>query len=206
MRLIGQTPVCKVCFDDINAISLFSIFNKLNICSKCNKTLSPCFETFKIGEITALSLFEYDEIFKDLIYKFKGCYDIELKSIFLGKFTRELNLMFKGYVMIPAPSYDDDNLTRGFNHVEEIFKCLNLKLENHFCKVGKFKQAEHNFQERKNIKNYIQIGNDNFKKEKYLLVDDIYTTGATIKRMIDLLKERNIKDIKVLVVCKTKSK
>ena len=206
MKLIGQTEDCKICFKQINFISLFHIFNKVNLCEKCSENLKPIFEFFEVDEIKALSIFEYDEIFKNLIYQFKGCYDIELRTIFLGKYKREINMIFKGYIIIPAPSSEFENIKRGFNHVEEIFSILNLPLEKHFEKIGEFKQADHNFNERKNIKNYIKLSNENFDKKKYLLVDDIYTTGATMKTMISLLKDKGISNIKVLVLCKTKLK
>ena len=159
-----------------------------------------------IDEIKGLAIYEYDELLKKLIYQFKGCYDIELHEIFLGKYKREIETIFRGYTIIPAPSSDSDNLVRGFNHVEAMFSILNLPIEKHFIKEGDFKQADHNFYERKNIKNYIKIENEIFTKKKYLLVDDIYTTGSTMRTMIKLLKERGISDIKVLVLCKTRLK
>ena len=42
------------------------------------------------------------------------------------------------------------------------------------------------------------------KNKKVLLVDDIHTTGSTIQACIDLIQPGHPKDIKVLVVAKTK--
>jgi len=36
-----------------------------------------------------------------------------------------------------------------------------------------------------------------------LLVDDVYTTGATMRAMIDLVKSRGAKTIQILVMSKT---
>jgi predicted amidophosphoribosyltransferase len=105
--------------------------------------------------------------------------------------------------MIPAPSYIEDDNRRGFNHVIEIFKSLNLKINEAFVKTEKFKQADNNFHNRKKIKKYIKIKDNAVFGKKILLVDDIYTTGNTMRTMISLLKERGITDIKVLVLCKT---
>ena len=41
------------------------------------------------------------------------------------------------------------------------------------------------------------------KGKKVLIVDDIYTTGATVFKMIEIIKEAKPKDIKVLVIAKT---
>lgn len=175
-----------------------------SLCKKCISELDPKFEKFKIGHIFALTLFEYDVLMRDLIYKFKGCYDFELHSIFLEPFKKELSIFYKGYTMVPAPSFDEDNRKRGYNHIVEIFKSLNLCMVELFVKTEKFKQADHNFKERKRIKKYIKMKENSVIPNKILLVDDIYTTGSTMNTMISLLKERGISDIKVLVLCKTK--
>ena len=140
---------------------------------------------------------------KDLIYKLKGCYDYELKDVFLDMYKRELSLVFKGYTMIPAPSFHEDDTKRGFNHVVEIFKSLKLNMLEAFEKTEHFKQSDHNFYERKKIKNVIKLKENVNIPNKILLVDDIYTTGSTMRTMITALKERGINNIKVLVLCKT---
>ena len=165
--------------------------------------MHPKFIKFKIDNIKALTLFEYDVYMKDLIYKLKGCYDYELKDIFLEPYKRELSILYKGYTIIPAPSFHQDDINRGFNHVVEIFKSLNLPMIQAFKKIDKFKQADHNFKERKEISKYIKLIDNIELKNKILLVDDIYTTGSTMKTMITILKNKGIKDIKVLVLCKT---
>lgn len=175
-----------------------------SLCNKCISLFEPKFQKFKIDGILALTLFEYDVLMKDLIYKFKGCYDFELHPIFLETFKNELSFIFYGYKMAPAPSFVDDDRKRGYNHIVEIFKSLKLDMLDVFEKTEKFKQADHNFKDRQKIKKYIKIKENAILPNKILLVDDIYTTGSTMRAMIELLKKRGIKDIKVLILCKTK--
>ena len=143
------------------------------ICSHCLNFFSPHFEKFKIDDVSALTLFYYDVFMKDLIYKFKGCYDYELKDLFLNMYKRELSLLYSGYEMIPAPSYIEDDKKRGYNHVIEIFKNLKLKINEAFLKTEKFKQADNNFKNRKKIKKYIKLKEDVVLGKKILLVDDV---------------------------------
>ena len=173
------------------------------ICPRCISKMRPIFKKFKIGDVDGLTLFSYDVFMKDLIYKFKGCYDIELKDLFLGMYRKELNFLYKGYTLVPAPSYEGEDSLRGFNHVEEIFSVLGLNTEKLFVKTAKYKQSDQRMRDRKNIGKYIKIKDDIKDIKKVLLVDDIYTTGATMKTLISLLKSKGINDIKVLVVCKT---
>ena len=57
--------------------------------------------------------------------------------------------------------------------------------------------------EREKIGNYLTIDEVDLSNKKILLVDDVYTTGSTIKSMIKLVKEKGAKKVKVLIMSKT---
>ena len=84
-----------------------------------------------------------------------------------------------------------------------MFKNLNLKLIKCIHKTKQVKQADLTTKEREKIGQYLTIDNVDLKHKKVLLVDDVYTTGSTIKSMIKLVKERGAKKIKVLLMSKT---
>lgn len=165
----------------------------------------PKFISFKHGDIKCLAIYEYDAEMKSLIYQFKGCYDIALSEVFINVFKRELKLLYKGYMVIPVPSYHIEDLKREFNHVIEIFSSLHLPTERLISKTDNIKQSSLKKSERANISKYLKMSNiELVKNKKILLVDDIHTTGSTIQACIDLVKQGQPKDIKVLVVAKTK--
>lgn len=154
--------------------------------------------------IKALSIYDYDETIKKLIYTFKGCYDYELKDIFLARYLSYLKILYKGYVVVPTPSSKVDDEKRGFNHVKEIYKPLGLPMLDVLMKISKEKQSSKSKKNRLNVdKKIISKKIDLLKGKKVLIVDDIYTTGATMQRAINLVKEGNPKVIKVLVIAKT---
>ena len=154
-----------------------------------------------------MSLYDYSEFIKKQIYLFKGCSDFEMKDIFLNLFIKELKIYFKGYKIIPIPSYKKDDELRGFNHVIEVFKQMGLDMYQVVEKTEHFKQAEKGAKERQSIKKYLQLNSTKrLTKERVLIVDDIYTTGATMKAVIDLVEKINPKEIRVLVLAKTKNK
>ena len=111
--------------------------------------------------------------------------------------------MFKGYEIIPAPSSKSSDKERGFNHVEEMFKNLHLKMNKCIHKTKQRKQADLTTKEREKIGQYLKIDNVDLTRKKILLVDDVFTTGSTIKSMIKLVKEKGAKKIKVLLMSKT---
>ena len=130
-----------------------------------------------------------------------------MKDIFLNLFIKELKIYFSGYRIIPIPSYKKDDELRGFNHVVEVFKQMGLEVYQIIEKTEHFKQAEKSAKERQSIKKYLQLNTDkSLKKDKVLIVDDIYTTGATINAAIKLVETLDPKEIRVLVLAKTKNK
>jgi len=126
---------------------------------------------------------------------------------FLASFTRELKWRYHGYYVIPAPSYSKDDERRGFNHVIEVFKQIGLKIYPIIEKVAHHKQAESNAKKRKKIGKYLKLKDSpDLSDKKVLIVDDIYTTGSTIRNMIYFIEKLNPKAIKVLVLAKTRPK
>ena len=154
-----------------------------------------------------MSLYDYSEFIKKQIYLFKGCFDYEMKNIFLNLFIKELKVYYQGYKIIPVPSYKNDDEKRGFNHVIEVFKEMGLPVYSIIEKTEHFKQAEKSAKERQSINKYLRLNTTkSLGKERVLIVDDIYTTGATIKATINLVEKPKPKEIRVLVLAKTKNK
>jgi len=121
----------------------------------------------------------------------------------LEYFRTLLNYKFNGYTMIPAPSFKDSDEERGFNHVVEIFKMLRLKMLTCIHKTKPIKQADLTTKEREKIGDVLTIDDIDLSRKKILLVDDVFTTGSTIKSMIKLCKEKGAKKVKALLMSKT---
>ena len=183
-------------------MDLYQIINGDSyLCFSCQKKLIPHFQNFEIDGIEGLSIYEYDDNFKSLLYQFKGCYDIELAPIFLNRFKRELHLLYRNYVLVAAPSYYLEDEKRGFKHVEKIFECINLPVCYPIKKQTPFKQAEHSKKERGRIKEHLVLTNSEMIMNKnILIVDDVSTTGSTLKAIINLVRNVKPKKIKILVV------
>ena len=195
---------CKICFKLIKSPDLYEIINGDScVCGLCQQRLKPIFKKFEIDGVNGLAIYEYDDNIKALLYQFKGCYDIELANVFLNRFKRELNLRYHGYTLIPAPSYHVDDEKRQFKHVEEIYKCLNLPIVYAVEKITPFKQAEHTRKQRVDIYKHLSLVNKQaITNKKILIVDDVSTTGATMKAMIRLIKDAKPKTLQVLVMSK----
>lgn len=149
-------------------------------------------------------VYDYNEEIKSNLFQFKGCYDIELRDYFLGRYYFWFRILYLGYYIVPIPSSKDSDNEREFNHVIEMFKGIKLPFLNVLFKSKNYKQSDQSYEERKNIKDILKI-KDTTKVEnkKILIVDDVYTTGNTIKVAVYLLSKCHPKKIKVLVMSKT---
>jgi len=127
----------------------------------------------------------------------------EQHVVFINRFVYELRLRFKGYVIVCFPSNKEDDEIRGFNHVEEIFRQLKLPYAHVLRKKVSFKQSDLSKEEREKVASKIEgYDLDSIRHKKVLLVDDVMTTGSSLKAGISILKGANPRKIKVLVLSK----
>ena len=205
LKLSTPTKICKICFNSIRDNSLFDLIkNNELLCENCRKLFKSRFIHFEVDGYKALAIYDYDETIKTYLYQFKGCYDYELYPIFLNHYAFELKIKYLGYILVPAPSYIKDDEKRGFKHVIEMFKILDLPILEVFEKTDPFKQAENSAKKRKDIVKILKVKeNIILQGKKVLIIDDVFTTGATVRGMIHHLKKLHPKDIKILVMSKT---
>jgi len=101
---------------------------------------------------------------------------------------------------------------RGFNQAEEIAKELGRFLEIPFyfdvlikIKSNNPQAATEAEQRRENVKNIFRAQNlEKIKNKNIILVDDVYTTGATMEECAKTLKENGAKEITGIVVARAK--
>lgn len=133
----------------------------------------------------------YFEIFKDL-------------GNFISQDLKKFD--FQGYYLAFVPLCYRKLLKRGFNQAEvlarTISKNLNLPLYDGLLKIKETKdQANLSYEERlTNLKNAFALKNK--PPEKIILVDDIKTTGSTLKECAQVLKKAGAKKIIALTVLK----
>lgn len=204
---IKKQGSCLICFNDLlDSVSLTNIFSLNKICDKCLNSFKHLNIHKKIIGTDVWFLYEYNAFIKKLIYQYKGCYDIELKDVFLNKYKKIIKRKYKGYTIIFPPSNKEDNLARGFLHIEEIIKTLKMKYEILFYKKENYKQSNLKYNERKNVEHIIDvIDKKKITNKKYLIFDDIYTSGSTLKTIIKILLKNNVKkeNISSIIIAKT---
>ena len=185
---------CLICFNSIEE----RVDNVL-LCNGCLSKFEILEKVFYYDGVEILVLYKYNDFFKELLYRYKGCYDVILKDAFLNHFLFRLKKKYKGRKIVCAPSCLKDDKKRGFNHVKEIAKILGLEIVKCVKKTKEYKQSEQNYNERRNIQKYIKIDKTMIKDDDpILIVDDVATSLSTIKTIIHLLATNNDKKVLVL--------
>jgi len=208
-------PLCKKCQVSIPIISSF-------ICPICEKKLRnfPKPYCFCKTNLTALGIvsFYQNPILKRTIHFFKYQSVISLQkplSDLMIKFLEKTDFFSKinkkNIIVIAIPLHKRKRNHRGFNQSELLAKSIS----NHFSLNYNFRilfriknnppQAKiNNLSDRKkNSKNIFQTSNSNLIKNKWIiLIDDVYTSGATMQEAARVLKKSGAKKVMGLVLAR----
>ena len=163
---------------------------------------------FEIDGTKATALFPYSDSFRSRLYALKGQGDIEMGAVFLSYAAAYLELRYAGYRLVPAPSHPSHDEEMGYNHVEEIFSHLKLPMIKLLTKTKDVKQAGSSAVERQKIGQALAYkdGKIDLRGKKILFVDDVFTTGATARACLSLIKALHPKKVRALFLAKVEEK
>lgn len=140
------------------------------------------------------SLYVYNDFLKDLIARFKYRGDYELARIFANDLKKRLP---KADYIVPIPLSQNRLLERGFNQAEAIGVVAGLTLTDGLIRIHAEKQAKKNRYQRLHSKQVFRIHPEapDLSDKTVVLLDDIYTTGTTLRHAAYILKVSGAKDI-----------
>jgi len=144
------------------------------------------------------SLFKYNDFAQAYLTKWKYQGDfilIDGIEELIGSYKQEkLNFLDKTYKIIPIPLSKERLEERAFNQATLIGNLLGDVDESLLIRQNNDKQSKKTKQERINSSNPFKVTRK--ITENILLVDDIYTTGSTLRHAAKLLKENGAKEVK----------
>lgn len=161
-----------------------------------------------------------NEVVRKLIHYFKYEEFIALAEL-LGNIMiqyLENSLLFEEAanfdLIIPLPLHPRRQRQRGFNQAEKLAQVinrrLNLPIENQILVRTKNTLPQMSLESKKqredNIKGAFAVKSKYGKaleKKSVIVIDDIFTSGATIKEAVKILKRAGVKKIMVLVAAET---
>ena len=168
-------------------------------CKKSSETsCEDCQEWERKGKsVNHKALYYYNEEMKEYFQKYKFQGDQLLACLFAEEIKVELK-KYKGYTIVPIPLSDERNEKRGFNQVTAILESAGIPHQHLLIKKNTKAQSQKNKKER--LKTEQGFRRKEFENkswpEKIMIVDDIYTTGATIERAKEMLNVNGVKEIR----------
>lgn len=193
--------ICTICKKNFKYYSFFyRIKDNQILCSQCFSSFPVMHKRYHLFDTEIYCIYAYLPPVNSYLMDLKMKNDIALAGVFLSPFKNFFETIYHDYIILPIPSTKRSDQKRGFNHIEEISKALNLKTKKAFIKTKDYKQTSQRFENRKNIENVIKLNIKLDKTKKYLLLDDVITSGSSIKTCLNLLRKQGINKVKVLVV------
>lgn len=200
-RYIQSQPVCLNCFCDLtDGLSLLDLFRKEDVlCGFCRRQLVPLKKTVSVLDFEVYAFYHYETFFEKMIFQVKENKDVTLAPVFLHPYISLLRKICEEKTVVLVPSSEKKTKSRGFEPLREFYKELGVEMLSPFEKDD-IKQSLKNANQRSKIKNHLRLIHPEMIIDKELiLLDDVCSTGYSIKACVDLLKPHS-KSIKVVVL------
>lgn len=193
-------PLCLAAFQKIERIAACPACGRADakgLCGDCQKWQSTGLE------LQNEALFVYDERFKEWLSRYKFFGDLRLCGTFSHLLYERLQA-YRGYTICPLPISAQRLAERGFNQVTH---CLlktgrpykELLRRTRHCQPQSHKTRSERLQM---IQPFEVIPNTRLQGRKILLVDDVYTTGRTLRHAAVCLRENGALEVKSLTLAR----
>ena len=206
--LAGEEGICKECQKKVRPLNG-------PVCMKCGKKVTEekvfCYDcSRRVHDFERnFSVFEYPVI-RESLYRFKYRGRAEYADFYAkeayklhGKRLKEL----QADALIAVPLYKSRQRRRGYNQAQEfaakLSKYLGVPVCNGYIKRVKSTKALKTLdtaQRQNNLKKAFLIIQNDVKLKTIIVVDDIYTTGATMDAVARVCKDTGVETVYTLTV------
>ncbi|MBE5959048.1 MAG: ComF family protein [Lachnospiraceae bacterium] len=208
---VGNIDICRKCISKARYI-------REPRCKKCGRMLEKeeyvyCDECKIIPHQfeQGVSVFVHTGDIRNSIYDFKYKNRRDYAEFFameakknLGRYIRKWNVD----VVVPVPVYPKKEIKRGYNQAGEfgkrISEIMNIPYDDKLLirKINTAPQKElSDYMRYVNLKGVFGVDTEKIKKyQRVLIVDDIYTTGATVDACANVLRKAGIGKVYFLCI------
>lgn len=192
----------------INCLSKLKRTN-MELYSDFNEITSIFVDFFPIMSAVSYYKYEAEDVIQDFIHSFKYFGKKEV-AFYLGQSIarqlKKLDIFSDVDYLIPVPLHEKKLKIRSYNQCQIIAegfqKYYDIPIENQLLKRIKYQESQTFKSKEERLENVMNsfaadCKNPKFVGKHLLIIDDVFTTGATIKACINALKE--IPDIKISI-------
>ncbi|MEH7384283.1 ComF family protein [Bacillus sp. JJ1521] len=209
--LAEPDPLCSTCSEKFEKV-------EGELCEICGRPFSELSDEYREGNLCYdcvrwekepewqgvltknRSIYLYNDFAKDVIslYKFRG--DHAISSIFKTLLKKALKTHFNpSYLIVPIPLSDERLYERGFNQASGLVELLDVPVHEVLARTHLEKQSKKSRDERISGENVFRV-TDVVQDMDILLVDDIYTTGSTLRHAAAVLLKAGAKSVSSLTL------
>lgn len=211
LLLINEMTTCEECFQQFEKIS----GPTCPLCHRPQLNEQPCQDCIKWqidrnwGNILEknVSIFTYNEAMKEILatYKFRG--DAALSAVFRQELIEAYNKFFKPLkldIAVPIPLSKERLYERGFNQAKLFADFLPLPQQDILTRSDDKKQSKKSRHERLLSENVFSLRESSkIEKKQILLVDDLYTTGSTLRNAAKILLKNGAEKVYSLTLIRS---
>ena len=205
--LLGTNRKC-IC---VNCEQPFLQLKQHPTCLECGRLITKvevcpdCLKWHHVKESVLLkntALYAYDDAGRKFMELFKFVGDTRVTALVIKELRRELlGYQKKGYVLCPLPSSEASLKKREFETIPFLLKQCYVPTVSLLEHIGKGKkQSEKTRQERLQLKQPFRVKEGVVIPKKVLLVDDVYTTGATLHLAAKVLIKMGVEEVESLTL------
>ncbi|GKV69397.1 amidophosphoribosyltransferase [Sporosarcina sp. NCCP-2716] len=201
-----MTDPCLICMKPINDgltwQGLLNLEKKKTLCADCSKRFVRA-DIIEEGPVLdrVHSLYAYDDAMRDWLHQYKFLQDVALADVFADELKKALG---GKDIIVPIPMHPERAVERTFSHVETLLDRAKRPYRQLLEKTTVSVMGEKSRQERLQMEPLFRLADTaTIEPVTYLLVDDIYTTGTTLRQAAELLKEAGAERVEAVTLIRS---
>lgn len=144
------------------------------------------------------AIYFYNDFMKEILHQFKFQKDIRVAVFFAQALIKKLKL-YDYDIIMPIPMHPLMEKKRTFAHMDVILREANIPFEQYLVKNTTEQQSKKTKREREKVSQLFTLTTKiSNTKQRILIVDDLVTTGSTLKSAIALLREEGVEKVNAI--------
>jgi competence protein ComFC len=195
-KIEGDT--CRICSRPFRLVA--DKFRDKDLCHDCHRwEESPEWKNLLAKNN---SLFLYNDFLKEVIAKFKYRGDYLLAKVFAQAFKEKLTPMAVD-MFVPIPLSKERQYERGFNQATALLEESGFTPTDILTRIHSEKQSKKSRSERIHLAQVFKVDTGiQLEGKRLVLIDDIYTTGSTLRHAAKLLKKAGAASIQSITLAR----
>jgi len=180
----APNEICEKCL---------SKFEKTKVCETENNWKGTIYD----GALDSVhSIYSYNEWMRQVFQQYKFQFDVDLAKVFVSDF-QVLNKVQE--LIVPIPLHTEMLLMRTFSQVDQLLIAANVPFTHVLAKTLNSSQVGKSKKDRMSSELLFSV-TTNVQDYNILLVDDLYTTGATLHHAAFALKKAGAKRVSAMTL------